>query len=224
MDEMLEHRIALVASTRQHHRVPEIGQLAEVMGPVLDGVIEDRPKVRVLADARVEELHKLRQRLFRDDFTTFRHGSKSKQVLLWACHAPDPVHRLRLARADLSRAAPDRLCTIPEIAGAYRISQNHLTKVAHDLGKAGFVESERGRFGGLRLAKPAATISVGAVVRIMEGEDCLADCDTCVIAPACGLAIALEAARDAFMSRLDAVSLADISRKGGALRRLVHAA
>ncbi len=118
----------------------------------------------------------------------------------------------------------DRLCTIPEIARAYGVSQNHLTKVAHDLGKAGFVESERGRLGGLRLAKPAAAISVGAVVRIMEGEDCIADCETCVIAPACRLASAFDEAREAFMAILDAVSLADIGRKGGALRRLVHAA
>lgn len=118
----------------------------------------------------------------------------------------------------------DRLCTIPEIASAYGISQNHLTKVARDLGKAGFVASERGRFGGLRLAKPAAAIGVGAVVRAMEGEHCLADCDTCVIAPACGLANALDTAREAFMSSLDALSLSDLSHRGGALRRLLHAA
>lgn len=119
---------------------------------------------------------------------------------------------------------PDRLCTIPEIAGAYGISQNHLTKVAYDLGKAGFVASERGRFGGLRLAKPAAAISVGAVVRAMEGEGCLADCNTCVIAPACGLANALENAREAFMASLDLVSLSALSRRGGALRRLLQVA
>lgn len=118
----------------------------------------------------------------------------------------------------------DRLCTIPEIAGVYGISQNHLTKVAHDLGKAGFVESARGRMGGLRLAKPAATISVGAVVRVMEGEGCLADCETCVIAPACRLANALETARDAFMASLDAVTVASLTRRGGALRHLLDAA
>ncbi len=109
---------------------------------------------------------------------------------------------------------PDRLCTIPEIAGAYAISQNHLTKVAYDLGKAGFVESERGRFGGVRLARPAAHISVGAVVRAMEGEACLAGCESCVIAAHCGLASALDDAHQAFLSNLDEVSIATIIRKG----------
>jgi Rrf2 family transcriptional regulator, nitric oxide-sensitive transcriptional repressor len=118
----------------------------------------------------------------------------------------------------------ERLCTIPEIANAYGISQNHLTKVAHDLGKAGLVESARGRLGGLRLAKPAAMISVGAVVRVMEGEGCMADCDTCVIVPACSLAQALDTAREAFMASLDAVTLASVARRGGALRRLLNVA
>jgi Rrf2 family nitric oxide-sensitive transcriptional repressor len=105
---------------------------------------------------------------------------------------------------------PDRLCAIPEIAGAYAVSQNHLTKVAYDLGKAGFVESERGRFGGVRLARPAAEISVGAVVRAMEGEECLADCDSCVIAAHCSLSVALDDAHEAFLSSLDKVSIAAV--------------
>lgn len=111
---------------------------------------------------------------------------------------------------------PDRLCTIPEIAGAYAISQNHLTKVAYDLGKAGFVESERGRLGGVRLARPAAHISVGAVVRAMEGEACLAGCESCVIAAHCGLAGALDAAHEAFLSSLDKVTIAAVMGKRAA--------
>lgn len=65
--------------------------------------------------------------------------------------------------------------------------------------------------------------SVGAVVRVMEGLDRMADCDACVIAPACGLANALDEAREAFVASLDAVSLEDVGRRGGALRRLVGA-
>jgi Rrf2 family nitric oxide-sensitive transcriptional repressor len=104
----------------------------------------------------------------------------------------------------------ERLCPITEIANAYAISQNHLTKVAQDLRKAGFVSSERGRHGGLRLARPPAAISVGGVVRAMEGETCLADCGACLLAPRCSLISALSDAHDAFLASLDKVSLETI--------------
>jgi Rrf2 family nitric oxide-sensitive transcriptional repressor len=107
-------------------------------------------------------------------------------------------------------AHPDRLCSIAEISRAYAVSQNHLMKVVHDLGKAGFVASARGRFGGIRLARPAQEISVGAVIRYTEDGFELADCANCVIAPACGLTGALSEALGAFMAVLDSYSLADL--------------
>ena len=64
----------------------------------------------------------------------------------------------------------DRLCAIPEMARAYGISQNHLMKVVHQLGKAGYVTGVRGRHGGVRLARPAETINVGAVIRYSEAQ------------------------------------------------------
>jgi Rrf2 family transcriptional regulator, nitric oxide-sensitive transcriptional repressor len=108
---------------------------------------------------------------------------------------------------------PDRICPISEIAQAYGISQNHLVKVVHDLGKAGYVAGIRGRFGGIRLARPAEAINIGAVVRHTEDDFQLADCDSCLIAPACGLNRALDEAMVAFMAVLDGYTLADLLAK-----------
>ena len=89
-------------------------------------------------------------------------------------------------------AHPDRICTIAEMARAYGISQNHLMKVVHQLGKAGYVAGVRGRYGGVTLARPAATINVGAVIRYSEAQPgteapAMLDCPVCPIAPAWGL-------------------------------------
>ena len=110
---------------------------------------------------------------------------------------------------------PDRLCSISEMARAYGISQNHLMKVAHALVKAEFVASVRGRNGGLRLARPAQQISVGAVVRQMEDGFDLVDCSVCVVAHGCGLRGLLGKATGAFLAVLDSCTLADLDHGPG---------
>ena len=110
---------------------------------------------------------------------------------------------------------PDRLCSISEIARAYGISQNHLMKVAHALVKAGFVASVRGRNGGLRLARPAQEISVGALVRFTEDGFDLVDCGVCVMARGCGLRGLLGKATGAFLAVLDNCSLAELEHGPG---------
>ena len=115
---------------------------------------------------------------------------------------------------------PEQICPISEIAQTYGISQNHLVKVVHDLGKAGYVAGTRGRFGGIRLARPAEAINVGAVVRHTEDDFRLADCGGCLIAPACGLSCALDEAMAAFMAVLDRYTLADLLAKRGNLATL----
>src|ERR1700749_2847836 len=95
--------------------------------------------------------------------------------------------------------------TIVEISRLYGISESHLNKVIHQLGVAGDVETIRGRGGGIRLARPAADINVGAVVRRTE-DMALVTClegGHCLIAPACTLQTALRAASAAFLAELD---------------------
>ena len=107
-------------------------------------------------------------------------------------------------------ARQDRLCSIAEIAQAYGISQNHLMKVVSDLVSAGYLVSVRGRFGGVRLARPPDQINVGAVVRHTEDGFDLVVCGSCVIAPACGLTGALHQALAAFMKVLDGYTLENL--------------
>jgi Rrf2 family nitric oxide-sensitive transcriptional repressor len=111
-------------------------------------------------------------------------------------------------------AKPDRLASIGEISKAYGISQNHLMKVVNDLGTAGYVASTRGRSGGIRLARPATEITVGAVVRSTEEGFDLVDCSTCVIAPGCGMKQVLNEAVKAFLGVLDSYTFADLPSDG----------
>lgn len=124
--------------------------------------------------------------------------------------------------------APERLATIDEIAERYGISKAHLTKVVHRLGRLGFVETVRGRRGGLRLARPASAIRVGAVLRATEGDLALVECfgppGGCAIEPACGLRGALHEALAAFLAVLDGYTLADlVARRRAPLVRLLEA-
>jgi len=122
-------------------------------------------------------------------------------------------------------AHPEGRATIAEIAQSYGISENHLVKVVHFLGKAGFLTNVRGRGGGLTLARPATKINIGAVVRAAEGPAVPAACfdraaPRCSIAPACRLRGILGEAVDAFYGVLDGYTLADLVGSGEGQRRL----
>ncbi len=110
------------------------------------------------------------------------------------------------------------------IAQAYGISQNHLMKIVQSLGRAGFIETVRGRYGGLRLARPAPEIAVGAIMRHTEGDSDFVPCGQCLISPACGLPCVLGEAMEAFLRVLDGYSLGDIANRPGMLRDLFHGA
>ena len=111
-----------------------------------------------------------------------------------------------------------RLATIPEVAAAYGISENHLMKVVHQLARAGIVESMRGRGGGIRLARAPEEIRLGEIVRASEGNapivECLSgDANACRITAPCRLRGILVAAFDALYSSLDEHTLADLVQR-----------
>lgn len=108
---------------------------------------------------------------------------------------------------------PDRLCTIGEIARVHGISEAHLMKVTHQLAQRGWIVTVRGKGGGLRLARPATDINLGAIVRDMEPDlelvDCLSDDSDCRLTGRCGLTAILQTALAQFLSHLDQHTLAD---------------
>ncbi len=120
------------------------------------------------------------------------------------------------------------LCTIADVADRYGISKNHLMKVAHTLGKEGYIETLRGRTGGLRLTRPAADIMLGDVVRSMETDfalvECFQDGNECLVTPACRLKGVIGKAVDAFLSVFDEYSLDDLVRRNPQLKSLLRAA
>ncbi len=119
-----------------------------------------------------------------------------------------------------------RLATVGEIAARYGISHSHLTRVVWALGRAGFVETMRGKGGGLRLAQPAEAVAVGAVARLMEGGIPLAECfpggvGGCRIETCCALKGVLAEAEAAFFTVLDRYTIDDLVRGNRELRTFI---
>ncbi len=115
----------------------------------------------------------------------------------------------------------ERLCSISEVSRAYDASHNHLMKVVNRLAHDGFIETVRGRSGGMRLARPADQITVGEVVRRTEEGFNLADCSGCALSPACGLSGVLAEGMAAMLKVFDGYTVADLLSDKAAMRRLV---
>jgi Rrf2 family transcriptional regulator, nitric oxide-sensitive transcriptional repressor len=121
-------------------------------------------------------------------------------------------------------ARPGRRATIAEIAGSLGVSEHHLTKVVHFLGKAGWLANVRGRGGGLELAKAPRDIRLGDVVRQTESQpivECFGSGGQCMIASCCRLAGVLAEAVDAFHAVLDRYTLEDITANAGELAQVL---
>lgn len=112
----------------------------------------------------------------------------------------------------------DRLATIQEVADRYQISKNHLMKVVHQLTRKGYLDSIRGKKGGIRLRMAPADVNLGVLVREMEPDLNLVECfgadNTCAISPVCSLKGVLGEALDAFLATLDRYTLADLVPEG----------
>jgi len=121
----------------------------------------------------------------------------------------------------------DGRATIAQVASAYGISENHLVKVVHRLGRIGALVNTRGRGGGVRLAAPAARIRVGSIVRALEDGDVPAACfdphaAPCRIARTCRLRGALSEAMETFYRTLDRYTVADLVEHGAPLAMALH--
>jgi len=114
----------------------------------------------------------------------------------------------------LTHERPDAPVTNAEIASQFQVPHNHVIKVVHKLGKLGWVETQRGRGGGLRLAVPATSLRLGDVLRQLEPTRALVDCDSppCVLRQRCSLKGVLDDALGAFYAKLNESTLAELTK------------
>ena len=120
----------------------------------------------------------------------------------------------------------DARTTIGEIATRFGLSRPHLMKIVNQLANLGYLNTVRGKGGGLTLARPARAIRIGAVVRATESDLRLVECfdptaNACRIAPGCVLAGICAAALQAFLAELDRYTLADLIEPRTRLRQLL---
>lgn len=116
----------------------------------------------------------------------------------------------------------ERLTSITQVTEFYGVSRHHMVKVINRLGQLGYIETLRGKGGGIRLAKTPESIIIGEIVRQLEPLHLL-DCsqEACVITSACRLKKALAQAREAFLAELDQHTLADMINDNTPLYRLL---
>ncbi len=122
----------------------------------------------------------------------------------------------------LAMLPPGELTSISVVTEKYGVSRNHMVKIIHRMSQAGYVEAVRGKNGGIRLGKPAASIVIGEVIRALEPLH-LVNCgeDNCHITPACRLKDALAKAMQAFLAEMDNHTLHDLVAGNNSLHRLL---
>lgn len=119
-----------------------------------------------------------------------------------------------------------RLSRVPEIAQAYTVSELFLFKILQPLVEHGFVQTVRGRNGGVRLGKPAASITLFDVIRVTEDNFSMAECfdsdaAECPLIDSCGLNEALRKALGAFFEVLASYTIEDLAKARPNMRDLL---
>jgi Rrf2 family nitric oxide-sensitive transcriptional repressor len=116
----------------------------------------------------------------------------------------------------------NELTNISQVTAVYGVSRHHMVKIINRLGQLGYIETIRGKNGGIRLAKSAFDISVGEIVRAVEPMQ-LVDCSekACVITSACRLKHILQSAQSQFLAELDQHSLGSLLENNAPLYRLL---
>ena len=119
---------------------------------------------------------------------------------------------------------PAELVTIRAVAEHFDIPRNHLVKIVHHLGKLGYVETLRGKGGGIRLARPASGINLREVVEAVEETLMPINCrqPSCRILPACQLKGIVAEAQEAFLAVLGRYRLSDLQQQPQRLEQLLN--
>jgi len=121
--------------------------------------------------------------------------------------------------------SPER-ATVDEVAETFGISRHHLVKVVHELGRSGYLQTQRGIGGGFTLARPPAEIRLGDIVRLGEETETVIECmdkpnQSCRIFPACRLKGVLDEAAAAFFAVLDGYTVADLVKQPSRMRAVL---
>ncbi len=129
-----------------------------------------------------------------------------------------------LIQAALRR--PHRV-TVDEVAETFGISRHHLVKIVYDLGRNGYLQTQRGIGGGFTLGRALENIRVGDVVRLGEETETVIDCidkpgQPCRLSPACKLKRVLDEAASAFFAVLDSYTLADLVKQPSKIKAVLQ--
>jgi len=110
-------------------------------------------------------------------------------------------------------AVNDKRINMAEISAYYGISHEHLRKVVHNLSKLGYIQTYKGKSGGMELKKQPEKINLAQIFIEFEGQTPIIDCEQgngCPLIPSCSLSRVMAKAQNMFVKELKQHSLADL--------------